>query len=49
MEHYLEARLWNDIFNFSESYIKIAPGTIRATVVRCLFDLRSSDVAALTT
>lgn len=34
MEHYLEARLWNDIFSFGEAYIKLAPGTVRATVVR---------------
>ena len=33
MEHYLEARLWNDIFNFSQSYIGIPVGTIRATVL----------------
>ena len=40
MEHYLEARLWNDVFNFAESYCKVAPGTIRATVVRRLADPR---------
>ncbi|KAF9064736.1 malate synthase [Rhodocollybia butyracea] len=33
MEHYLEARLWNDVFNFSQSYIGMAHGTIRATVL----------------
>ena len=33
MEHYLEARLWNDIFNFSQSYIGMPVGTIRATVL----------------
>ncbi|KAG6817507.1 hypothetical protein H0H87_008134 [Tephrocybe sp. NHM501043] len=33
MEHYLEARLWNDIFNFSQSYISMPHGTIRATVL----------------
>ncbi|KAK7053149.1 hypothetical protein VNI00_003768 [Paramarasmius palmivorus] len=33
MEHYLEARLWNDVFNFSQSYIGIPHGTIRATVL----------------
>ena len=33
MEHYLEARLWNDIFNFSQSYIGIPTGTIRGTVL----------------
>ncbi|KAI0744156.1 malate synthase [Daedaleopsis nitida] len=33
MEHYLEARLWNDVFNFSQSYIAMTHGTIRATVL----------------
>lgn len=33
MEHYLEARLWNDIFQFSQSYIGMTHGTIRATVL----------------
>ncbi|KAF8528038.1 malate synthase [Hysterangium stoloniferum] len=33
MEHYLEARLWNDVFLFSQSYIKMAHNTIRATVL----------------
>ncbi|TBU40076.1 malate synthase [Dichomitus squalens] len=33
MEHYLEARLWNDVFNFSQSYIRLPHGTIRATVL----------------
>ena len=33
MEHYLEARLWNDVFNFSQSYIGVPLGTIRATVL----------------
>ncbi|KAH8814583.1 malate synthase [Flagelloscypha sp. PMI_526] len=33
MEHYLEARLWNDVFLFSQSYIKIPVNTIRATVL----------------
>jgi malate synthase len=33
MEHYLEARLWNDVFNFSQSYIGMTHGTIRATVL----------------
>ncbi|KZT10775.1 malate synthase [Laetiporus sulphureus 93-53] len=33
MEHYLEARLWNDVFNFSQSYIGIPLGTIRGTVL----------------
>ncbi len=33
MEHYKEARLWNDIFNFSQSYIGISHGIIRGTVL----------------
>ena len=30
-ESYLEARLWNSIFSFSEKYMGISPGTIKAT------------------
>ena len=33
MESYLEARLWNDVFNLSQDYIKMPRGTIRATVL----------------
>lgn len=33
MEHYLEARLWNDVFNFSQAYISMPLGTIRGTVL----------------
>lgn len=33
MEHYREARLWNDVFNFAQSYIGMPFGTIRATVL----------------
>lgn len=33
MEHYLEARLWNDIFVFSQSYIGMPHNTIRGTVL----------------
>jgi malate synthase len=33
MEHYKEARLWNDIFCFSQSYLGIRHGTIRGTVL----------------
>ncbi|KAH3674651.1 hypothetical protein WICMUC_003197 [Wickerhamomyces mucosus] len=33
MEHHLEARLWNDIFNVSQDYLSIPRGTIRATVL----------------
>lgn len=33
MEHHLEAKLWNDIFNVSQDYINLSRGTIRATVL----------------
>jgi malate synthase len=33
MEHHLEARLWNDIFDFSEDHLGVPKGTIRATVL----------------
>ncbi|KAI0066064.1 malate synthase [Artomyces pyxidatus] len=33
MEHYREARLWNDVFLFSQSYIGMQHNTIRATVL----------------
>ena len=33
LEHYLEARLWNEIFEFAQSYVGIPNGTIKATVL----------------
>eukprot|EP00835_Amoeboradix_gromovi_P003474 NODE_231_length_13709_cov_0.444526.p2 type:complete len:541 gc:universal NODE_231_length_13709_cov_0.444526:401-2023(+) len=33
LEHYLEARLWNDVFNLSQDILLINRGTIRATVL----------------
>lgn len=33
MEHHLECRLWNDIFKFSEEYLGVPKGKIRATVM----------------
>lgn len=33
MESHLEARLWNDVFNFSQDALKIPRGSIRATVL----------------
>lgn len=33
LESHLEARLWNDVFNFSQDSLKIPRGTIRATVL----------------
>src|ERR1700675_1464214 len=33
MESHLEARLWNDVFVFSQDYVGVPQGTIRATVL----------------
>ncbi len=33
MEHYREARLWNDVFRFSEDSLGLPPGTIRTTAL----------------
>jgi malate synthase len=33
LESYLEARLWNDVFAFTQSYLGIPQGTIRVTVL----------------
>ncbi|ODV62302.1 malate synthase [Ascoidea rubescens DSM 1968] len=33
LEHHLEAKLWNDIFNYSQDYIGMKRGSIRATVL----------------
>lgn len=33
IENHLEARLWNDVFLFSENYLDIPKGTIKATVL----------------
>lgn len=33
IESYLEARLWNDVFNFAQDELDIARGTIKATVL----------------
>jgi malate synthase len=33
LENHLEARLWNDVFNFSQDELKIPRGSIRATVL----------------
>ncbi|EPZ35556.1 Malate synthase, glyoxysomal [Rozella allomycis CSF55] len=33
MESHLEARLWNDVFNLSQDYLRIPRGSIRATVL----------------
>ena len=33
LEHYLEARLWDDVFSFAEEKLGIPHGTVRATVL----------------
>lgn len=33
LENYLEARLWNDVFVFAQSYLGLPTGTIKATVL----------------
>lgn len=33
MESHLEARLWNDVFNFAQDYIGMRRGTIRGTIL----------------
>jgi malate synthase len=33
LENHLEARLWNEIFNFTEDYLNLPHGVIRATVL----------------
>jgi malate synthase len=33
LENHLEARLWNEIFEFSENYLSIPSGSIKATVL----------------
>jgi len=33
LEHHLEARLWNDVFSFTEEHFGLERGTLRATVL----------------
>jgi len=33
MESHLEARLWNDVFNFSQDRLSISRGSVKATVL----------------
>ena len=33
LEHYLEARWWNEVFEFAQEYLKVAQGTFKATVL----------------
>merc|ERR1711939_766653 len=44
MEHYLEARLWNDVFRLSQDYIGMKRGTIRATVLIKTDEAKNSAV-----
>ena len=33
LEHYTEARWWNEVFDFAESYLEVPNGTFKATVL----------------
>ena len=33
LEHYLEARWWNEVFTFAQDYLKVPQGTFKATVL----------------
>ncbi|AUC83221.1 malate synthase A [Lacinutrix sp. Bg11-31] len=33
LEHYLEARWWNEVFTFAQEYLKVPQGTFKATVL----------------
>jgi malate synthase len=33
LEHYLEARWWNEVFTFAQEYLNVAKGTFKATVL----------------
>lgn len=33
LEHYLEARWWNEVFTFAQNYLEIPKGTFKATVL----------------
>lgn len=33
LEHYLEARWWNNVFTFAQDYLKVQKGTFKATVL----------------
>ena len=33
LEHYLEARWWNDVFTFAQDYLNVPQGTFKATVL----------------
>ena len=46
MESYLEAQLWNDVFEFAQAELSIPKGTIRATVLieTCLAALQMDEI-----
>jgi malate synthase len=33
LEHYREARLWNDVFNFSQDRMGLSRGSVKSTVL----------------
>ncbi len=33
LEHYKEARWWNDVFTFAQDYLKVTKGTFKATIL----------------
>jgi malate synthase len=33
IEHYHEARWWNEVFEFAENYLEVPVGTFKATVL----------------
>jgi malate synthase len=33
LEHYLEARWWNEVFNFAQDYLNVAVGTFKCTLL----------------
>ena len=51
MESYLEARLWNDVFNLAQDIIDMPRGTIRGTVlietIVAAFEMEEVDLLAL--
>jgi malate synthase len=41
IEHYHEARWWNEVFEFAENYLEVPVGTFKATVLITSFQLES--------
>lgn len=46
LESYLEARWWNEVFNFSQDFLQIPRGSIRATILieTCLAALQMDEI-----